>query len=366
MQQSDRFVTGVNEALGDGKSPLTVLSVAYPLMTVGKGQAGGAEEILRLIDAHLTGSGNRSIVIAGAGSQVEGELVSTPAMRAELADDERVHARQEQLRTIESVLATRHVDLLQFNGLDFLDYRPRHSPVPELATLHLPISWYPPDLFEQENVTFNFVSESQARSAPVRCEVPVIANGVDLEQLFVSPEKGNYLLWLGRICPEKGPHIALRVAHQLKRPLVLAGPLHSFAAHRDFYTEEVAPHLDSARTYIGPVSGARKSRLLSEAACLLVPSLAEETSSLVAMEAIASGTPVVAFGSGALPEVVDQEVTGYIVHSEEEMSSAINFAERLSPAECRAVAEKRFSGEKMSQQYLELYRTLVSRPKQRA
>ncbi|HLH04273.1 MAG TPA: glycosyltransferase family 4 protein [Bryobacteraceae bacterium] len=360
MGRLERFRGGLMKGRKN-PHPLTILSVAYPMMTIGRGEAGGSEEILRMIDARLTSSGHRSIVIAGAGSQIAGELVSTPAVNGRLSDEIRAVAQTQQLEAIRAVLAREPVDLLHFHGLDFLTYRPQSSTVPQLATLHLPVSWYPRDLFQFENIMLNFVSENQARSAPTRHAMPVVTNGVDLEAFFVTQKRG-YILWMGRVCPEKGAHIAARVAHRLDRELIIAGPLHPFSSHLEYFTTEIESRLDEKRRYIGPVNGFQKSILLSQAGCLLVPSLVEETSSLVAMEAIASGTPVVAFRSGALPEVVDHGITGYIVNSEDEMAEAVALAGRIDPEACRRVAEERFSSRTMTDKYLHLYASIIDAP----
>lgn len=347
-----------NSAGGDRKR-LTILSVAFPLFTVGRGEGGGAEEILGLIDAGLTRAGHRSIVIAASRSKVRGNLMETPAANVEVSDEIRKEAQRIQRHAIDDVLAREHVDLIHFHGLDFLSYRPLDSVIPQLATLHLPIAWYPSDLFTQPGLAMNFVSLSQAASDPERHSLPVICNGIELTYFSVSPKNG-YLTWLGRICPEKGPHIALRVAHRTGMPLILAGPLHPFAAHHTYYVEQVEPLLDTTRTYIGPVYAEARSRLLAGSCCLLLPSFAAETSSLVAMEALASGTPVVAFRAGALSEIVDDRVTGFLVNSEDEMVEAITSVQDLSGDVCRCIAEQRFSAARMVSQYIALYNELIT------
>lgn len=123
---------------------------------------------------------------------------------------------------------------------------------------------------------------------------------------------------------------------------------------------EIVPRLDGRRRFLGPVPFARKRRLLSAARCLLVPSLAPETSSLVAMEALACGTPVIAFASGALPDVVEDGVTGFIVRDEREMARAIHHAERIDPETCRTAARERFSIHRTAARYLALYGRLAS------
>jgi glycosyltransferase involved in cell wall biosynthesis len=116
--------------------------------------------------------------------------------------------------------------------------------------------------------------------------------------------------------------------------------------------------LNSSIRFIGLVGGTRKANLLAGARCLLVPSLAPETSSLVAMEAMAAGTPVVAFPSGALSEIITHQQTGFLVNSAEEMAEAITEVESISPTTCRREAEQRFSSTRMFAQYLDLYRSV--------
>jgi glycosyltransferase involved in cell wall biosynthesis len=148
------------------------------------------------------------------------------------------------------------------------------------------------------------------------------SNGIPTES-YTPAQAGSFLLWLGRICPEKGVHIALEVAHRLDAPLLIAGPVHPYPEHLEYFSRSVHPLLDDKRMYIGPVESSHKASLLSRARCVLIPSLIAETSSLVAMEALSSGTPVIAFRSGALPEIVSDGQTGILVDSAEEMSHAV-------------------------------------------
>ena len=158
------------------------------------------------------------------------------------------------------------------------------------------------------------VSRSQAASAPNGLRLPVVENGIDTNRYGdCEKTREDFLLWLGRVCPEKGTHIALEVAHRLGLRLVVAGRVHAFPSHQRYFDLEVAPFPDSKREFVGPVGLSEKVDLLARARCLLIPSLVAETSSLVAMEALASGTPDIAFRSGALPEIVEHGRTGFIV-----------------------------------------------------
>ena len=341
---------------------LSILSVAYPLFPVTSSSAGGSEQILHALDHGLVQAGHRSIVIAAKGSRVDGELIETLAPPAQITDAIRAEAQRVQRNSIEAVLQTTRVDLVHFHGLDFLAYLPGHKRTPQLATLHLPLTWYSPGLFENPDLFLNCVSKNQAGSKTAAERLTVVTNGIELEKFQVCHRKQQYLLWLGRVCPEKGAHVALRTAHRLKLPLIVAGPIHPFSAHQAYFKEQVEPLLDDQRCYIGPVGTRRRAELLARARSLLVPSLVAETSSLVAMEAIASGTPVVAFRSGALPEVVDHGLTGFIVESEEDMAKAVLKTGLISSATCRATAEKRFTASRMCQDYFRLYDLILSSP----
>jgi glycosyltransferase involved in cell wall biosynthesis len=339
----------------------TVLSVAYPLAPVGPDAVGGAEQVLWSLDRALVAGGHRSIVIGCAGSRVFGELVDTGALLGPIDDSLRRQAQQSARDAVAGVVERHSVDVVHMHGLDFDAYLPPPGP-PVLATLHLPPAWFSARALapERPRTYLNCVSSSQHRSmpptAPVVAEVP---NGVSVG-LFNGPKRRRtYALWLGRICPEKGVHLAIDAARVARAPLLVAGRTFAYETHERYYRDEVAPRLDAFRRYVGPVGPSAKRRLLGAARCLLVPSLAPETSSLVAMEALASGTPVVAFPSGALPEIIEHGRTGYLVRDVAEMAAAIEAAGDLDPEVCRHVARQRFSGGRMAARYLQLYETLT-------
>ncbi len=155
----------------------------------------------------------------------------------------------------------------------------------------------------------------------------------------------------------------LALASAAGAPLLLGGEVYPYEAHERYFAEQVAPRLDRRRRFLGPVGFARKRRLLTAARCVLVPSTAPETSSLVAMEAAACGTPVVAFPSGALPEVVEHNRTGFLVPPDAAaMAEAIGRvgALPLGPEGIRRVARERFSDARMAGEYLALFRRLAA------
>jgi glycosyltransferase involved in cell wall biosynthesis len=186
----------------------------------------------------------------------------------------------------------------------------------------------------------------------------VIDNGVEIPSRQVRLKKRRFVLAAGRICPEKGFHIALDAASRAHVPLLLAGQVFPYAAHVQYFHREIRPRLNNGHRFLGPLGVERKSRFLSNARCLLAPSLVPETSSLIAMEALAAGTPMIAFRAGALAEIIEDGKTGFLVDSEKEMAEAIHATNQLNPEDCRNAAIQRFSAARMIDRYLSLYSEL--------
>jgi len=317
--------------------------------------------VLSAIDDDLAKRGHRVWVIACAGSQSRGTLICC-GRSLELVDSSRRLRTQVRVkRLIERLVKRQSIDLVHFHGLDFCEYLPNDGP-PLLATLHLPVCLYPNQVFDrhQRQLHLHCVSRTQHRTCPAPERLlPPIPNGVRLSQFTPRTDKQDYLLTMGRICPEKGYHLALEAAHAAGLPLILAGRVFPYPEHVKYFQERVVPLLDGRRRFIGPLDRAERARLLARARCLVIPSLIEETSSLVAMEAFASATPVVALRRGALPEVVEDGKTGILVNDLREMISALGRIRAIDPRTCRREAEKRFSSEKMLECYSLAYQRLI-------
>jgi len=343
--------------------PLTVISVAYPLTPVGPDAVGGSEQILTLIDSALVRAGHRSIVVACEGSDPQGTLVPTPKWDGDLTEEVRSWAQEHHRIAIAEALRRWDADIVHMHSLDFYAYMPAGD-VPVLATLHLPPSWYPSEVFhfQRSNWFVNCVSRSEAEACPPGARtLPPIENGVDIDRLTANLRKCDYALALGRICPEKGLHLALEAAERAGMPMLLAGEVFKYESHVEYFNSEIMPRLSETRRFIGAAGLRAKRRLMTKARCLLVPSLVSETSSLVAMESMACGTPVIAFPNGALPEIVEHGVTGFIVNSVDEMTTALRAVRELDPEACRRAARERFSAERMTSRYLRLYEELIRR-----
>jgi glycosyltransferase involved in cell wall biosynthesis len=338
------------------------MSVGFPLARLSPQAAGGAEQVLLRLDRGLVSHGHRSIVLAPHGSRCHGLLI--PAQVPDGSLDERVkrEARRSFKRALEQALARFSTDLVHMHGFDFDHYLPEQSDVPVVVSLHLPLSWYTEQALKpaRPNTSLVCVSKTQRASAAPDVRIAaVVPNGVDVEDFRSSRRKGKYALILGRICPEKAPHLAIDAARRAHIEVFLAGTVFDYPEHRHYFEAMIRPRLGGNAWFIGPVGGGAKTQLLGGAKCLLIPSQAPETSSLVAMEAIAAGTPVIAWRSGALPEIVADGRTGFLVSSVEEMANAIRRAAIIPPEACRREAQQRFDSQQMISHYLGLYRSLA-------
>jgi glycosyltransferase involved in cell wall biosynthesis len=300
--------------------------------------------------------------VAPAGSHVAGTLVSIPLVQDPVTRSSWVAAHEACRAAIRDTLAREQVDLVHLHGVDFHAYLPAPGPI-VLVTLHLPLDWYPAEALRatRPRTFLHGVSHTQMRACPPGVEVlEPIENGVDLQQLHPDGAPADYALVLGRICPEKGQHLALDAATRSGVPVVLAGQVFGYPEHEAYFREQIEPRLQGPHRFIGRVTGDAKVRLIARARCLIVPSVVDETSSLVAMEALACGRPVIAFRRGALVELVEDGVTGWLVADVDELARALRDCDRIDPARCRAVAEARCSRARMSTRYLARYEALVA------
>jgi glycosyltransferase involved in cell wall biosynthesis len=343
--------------------PLTVVSLAYPFVPIGFDTVGGTEQVIALLDHELTRRGHRSVVIACEGSKIAGTLVPTPAPPTDAAPDQAKWdwAYSVHEETLRRVISEEDVDVVHLHGIDFHRYLADWGP-PVLATLHLPPHNYPGDVWKtRRNLALvNCVSPYLRRQYPAHVPMGVVSCGVNLDRFHPGPAKEDFLFALGRITPEKGFHLALDAAREAGVKLLLAGRVPPFPEAERYFVEQIQPRLDADRQYIGAVPIAERAELLARARCVVIPSLVNETGPLVAFEAFACGTPVVAFPVGALPDNVVHGRTGFLVNSVEEMARALRYASWLDPRECRRTAELRWSSKRMSQEYLEIYGALAA------
>jgi glycosyltransferase involved in cell wall biosynthesis len=234
---------------------------------------------------------------------------------------------------------------------------------PVVSTLHGPLS----DEIRRLSaslvgaVSLVAISRSQRDAAP---EVPVSAvihHGVELDRFPVGTGDGDYVLFLGRMCPDKGAHRAIVAARGAGRRIMLAAKMRE-DAERTYFRECVEPLLGPDAIYLGEVGGARKLELIAAAEALINPIRWAEPFGLVMIESLACGTPVLSFGEGAAPEIVRDGRTGFLCADESEMVVRLRELHHLDRSACRADVAERFSAERMVADHLDLYRRLTRRP----
>lgn len=342
---------------------LTVLQVAYPLAPVSPDATGGAEQILCNLERGLTARGYETIVIASENSQVSGRLLPLPCIGPPYDEAAIRTARMRVAEAIGYALARWPIDMLHMHGFDFDRYLPPEG-VPVLATLHCPAPWYGPQALhpQQAGVWLNAVSQSQYDGLlPNRRLLGFVENGVAVGAFASRHARRDYALVLGRIAPDKGIREALLAARLADMPLLIGGELFPYPEHQHYFQDMIAPLLDRQRRYLGSIVFARKRRLLAAARCVVIPSQVPETSSLVLREALASGTPVVAFRQGALVDAIEPGHTGFLVDDVPAMADAMRNASGIDPGACRAAARQRFSLDRMVDGYVALYREVLQR-----
>jgi len=209
-----------------------------------------------------------------------------------------------------------------------------------------------------ESVGLVALSNAQRRAAPDLPWMGTVHNALGLERFPFQDTKGDWVLVLARCAPDKGVHIAIDAAREAGRRVVMALKCGE-PRERDYFEEFVEPRLGPDVDYIGEASTDDKMKLLAGASCLLFPICWEEPFGMVAIEAMACGTPVVAFRRGALPETVLDGVTGVLVSRPEELPAAIQRADSLSPLACREHVERRFSSAGMAAAYEQVYRAAI-------
>jgi glycosyltransferase involved in cell wall biosynthesis len=202
------------------------------------------------------------------------------------------------------------------------------------------------------------ISENQRKPMPDLPWAATIPNAIDLSIYPCKPHRGDYLLFLGRMSPDKGAHRAIAAAMELGIPLKIAGKRRE-VKERQYFAEFVEPHIGHGVEYLGEVTHGRKVELLQDARATLFPIEWEEPFGLVMIESMACGTPVIATRHGAVPEVIEHGRSGVIVNHYREMVGALEAADELDPIECRRYVEERFAPERMVEDYVAAYRAAI-------
>jgi glycosyltransferase involved in cell wall biosynthesis len=358
----DRSVAGASGGLADG--PLRIAMLAPPWISVPAPGYGGVESVVSTLTEALVGRGHDVTLFCAPGSVSQATVVT-------LLREHHPHEIERSLYEVDHVgQAFDRIDLAA--GADRFDVIHDHCGFTGLAmagridtplvhTLHGQFTADTAAFYAHHGhkATLVGISRAQLASAPPGLGlISSIPNPIDLRAWPLQERKGDYLLWVGRMTQEKGPHRAIAAARAIDVPLVLAGVIQP--GQQEFFDREVAPYIDGTRVrFVGEVGGPAKQSLFACARGLLMPIRWDEPFGMVMVEALACGTPVIAFPEGAAREVVIDGKTGFLVDDERAMADAIGQLPRIDARDCRDWVSRHCDGEVVAAAYERTYRSVV-------
>jgi len=323
---------------------------------------GGSERIVAYLTDELVAMGQEVVLFAAGDSVTKARLepVWPRALRLDqgMRDYLAPHIVMLEMLAQEAAkfdVIHLHVDYLAYPIL-------RRTAVPFVTTLHGRL-----DLPELKRVYETFsdvpvvsISDAQREPLPEANYIATVQHGIP--ELLLPPRlcNGSYLAFLGRISPEKAPDAAIRIAAKAEMPLKIAAKVDR--VDQQYFVDHIEPLLAAPHVeFIGEIDDKQKADFLGGAAALLFPIAWREPFGLAMIEAMACGTPVIAFRNGSVPEVVDDGITGFIVDNEEQAIGAVKRLHQLDRARIRRVFENCFTARRMAENYLDIYRQLIAR-----
>jgi glycosyltransferase involved in cell wall biosynthesis len=334
--------------------------VAPPWFEVPPPAYGGIEAIVADLVDDLTARGHEVTLIGGGRHlTAAGRFISVwpepPSDRLGEPYPEVIHAAR-----IADVVDSLDVDIVHDHSMAG-PLLGRGRPVPTVITVHGPVVGDEGEYYQAlgRSVRMVAISEAQRLRAPGLPWVATVHNSVRASSFPLCTEKEPFVLFLGRMSPNKGPHLAIDAARAAGLPIVLAGKC-SEPSELAYFEREIKPRLGGDTEIFGVADATAKRELLSRACALLCPICWEEPFGLVMIEAMACGTPVVALRRGSVPEIVVNGVTGVVTDHPDKLAAAIELARRLDPVTCRSHVEARFDTELMAARYEDAYRRVLA------
>ncbi len=324
---------------------------------------GGTERVVSYLTEELVRQGHEVTLFASGDSVTTARLV--PACRRALwCDPECRDPLPHHVRLMELVFAdVSRFDVIHFH-CDFLHFPLlRREPCPSLTTLHgrLDAHDLAPLFADYRDIPLVSISDDQRRPLPWANWLGTVHHGLPADLYGFRDRPGGYLAFLGRMSPEKGVDRAIEIARCSGMPLKIAAKV--YPEERAYYNAVLAPLIQESRSFVdfvGEVGGAEKEDFLAGAAALLFPITWPEPFGLVMIEAMACGTPVVAFRQGSVPEVMSDGVTGFIVADVDEAVRAVKRLPEISRRAVRRCFEDRYQISRVARAYTELYRRVVA------
>ena len=351
-----------------GGRPLRIAMLAPPWIPVPAPAYGGIEEVVRLLGDGLEAHGHAVTLYAPPGSSARGDVVNL----LEEAHPDDIQKAQFESDHVAGAFAAIEESAADGRPFDVVHDHTGHTALamadrlatPVVHTLHGPFTEDAYRFYARHGrkACIVAISRAQLDAAPEPMGGGrVVHNPIDVSEWPFSAEKEDFLLWIGRMSPDKGPHRAIAAARSAGRRLLLAGPVQP--GQEQFFAQEVEPALGDGIEYVGEADPEGKRDLYTRAAGLLMPIRWPEPFGLVMIEALATGSPVVATPRGSVQEIVEEGRTGFVRGTPRDLAEALQRVGELDRAACRESAETRFSAARMAADYVDLFEDLVRRPR---
>jgi len=322
---------------------------------------GGTERIVSYLTEELIRQGHQLTLFASGESLTEGSLVASCARSLRLNPDCLDYLAYHFLQLEQVFQLANSFDVIHFH-IDYLHFPlSRRQGMPNVTTLHgrLDIVDLVPLYREFTDMAVVSISNAQRNPLPWLNWQGTVHHGIPVDLYECKKDQGSYLAFLGRISPEKRVDRAIEIAKSANMKLKIAAKID--AVDREYMEREIQPLLDHPLIeFIGEIGEREKQEFLGNAYALLFPIDWSEPFGLVMIEAMACGTPVVAFLRGSVPEVIDEGVTGFIVQSIKEAVVALERIQHFDRERCREVFERRFSATRMANDYVKIYEKLLA------
>ncbi len=321
---------------------------------------GPWENVASLLCEGLVKKGIDVTLFATKDSITSGKLCATCPRGYE--EDKTVEPKVWECLHISEVFGRADEFDLIHNNFDFLPLTySNFVKTPVLTTIHGFSSPAILPVYKKYNNSTYYVSISNSDRSDKLDYIDTVYHGINLEQFTFKNEVGEYLLFFGRIHPDKGAKEAIQIAKSFGKKLIIAGIIQD----KDYYEKEISPHFGENIVYIGSVGPKERDKLLGGAYALLHPIFFAEPFGLSVVESMACGTPVVAFNKGSMPELIESGKNGFIVSNVKEAVKVLKKIPQIKREYCRKTVENNFSVEIMVNNYIKIYQQIVDKNKQK-
>jgi len=331
---------------------------------------GGTEAVVSVLCEELMRCGHDVTLCASGDSTTSAELFSVFPRSLRTASDIQDKLPHQLVHAALSLKEAKSFDVIHNHAGEMVMAMSHLVDVPMLTTMHCLITPDNKFIWDTYEGWYNTISLSEKTLMPEIANknyCGTVYNGIDVDSFPYAEMKDDYLLFLSRISIDKAPHLAVEVAKRLGEKLIIAGKVDPNPMDQEYFHTNVAPLVDGKQIqFFGEANSVQKRKLYSKARCLVIPLCWEEPFGLVMAEAMACGTPVVAFRRGAAAEVVAHDRTGFLVDDLDSMVEAVRRADQIDPRLCRRHVAEKFGPDKMANGYLRLYQQILQRAPARA